>query len=112
VVKSRRRRTTVATPGDPIQLVLYVSGASQASVRAVANARRVLSRYRRGAVALSVCDLASEPAQAEHDQIAFTPTLCKRSPTPPMWIVGDLSRPQPLIELLGLYGVHPTHADR
>jgi hypothetical protein len=26
-----------------------------------------------------------------------------------MWILGDLSRPEPLIELLEYYGVEPTH---
>jgi hypothetical protein len=26
-----------------------------------------------------------------------------------MWILGDLSRPGPLVELLEFYGVEPTH---
>jgi hypothetical protein len=101
-------------PGNAarLELVLYVSPASPASARALTNARRILQRYRSRDFAFSVCDLAGDPLAAERDQIAFTPTLCKRSPQPTVWILGDLSRPEPLIELLDFYGVHPTHGHR
>jgi circadian clock protein KaiB len=92
-----------------IELVLYVSGASPSSARALANLRRILRRYRPGLIAVDVRDLNADPWSGERDQIAFTPTLCKRAPDPPMWILGDLSRPEPLLELLEFYGVEPTH---
>jgi len=95
-----------------IELVLYVSAASPASVRAVANVRRLLRQYRSGQVDLTVCDLTKDPASAEADGIAFTPTLCKRQPEPPMWILGDLSHPEPLVELLEFYGVEASHGHR
>jgi circadian clock protein KaiB len=95
-----------------VELVLYVSAVSPASARALANARRILERYRARDFVFSVCDLAGDPVAAERDQIAFTPTLCKHSPEPPLWIVGDLSHPEPLIELLDYYGVHRTHGHR
>jgi circadian clock protein KaiB len=82
-----------------------VSGSSTSSIRAVANLRRLLRGYRDGQVAVSIRDLALDPAAGEHDQIAFTPTLCKNAPGPPMRILGDLSNPQPLVELLEFYGV-------
>jgi circadian clock protein KaiB len=92
--------------------VLYVSGASLASVRAIANARRLLSRYDRRQVSLQVCDVAADPAGAGRDRIAFTPTLCTRAPAPPIWIVGDLSHPEALVELLEHHGVYPAHGHR
>ena len=92
--------------------MLYVSAASPASVRAVANARRILGAYRTGQVALAIHDLTADPSAGESDQIAFTPTLCKRAPAPPMWILGDLANPEPLLELLELYGVTPKHGHR
>jgi hypothetical protein len=95
-----------------VELVLYVSAASVASVRAVVNARRILHGYNARDVQLTVCDLTSNPAAAERDQIAFTPTLFKRVPEPPMWILGDLAQPEPLVELLEFYGVKPTHGYR
>ena len=91
---------------------MYISAASYASVRAVSNARRILRRYDTRRVSLSICDLAANPTAAERDQIAFTPTLCKRAPAPPMWILGDLAQPEPLLELLEFYGVTPTHGHR
>ena len=94
---------------DQIELVLYISASSPSSVRALANLRRILRRYKSKHVAVDVCDLTTDPSCGERDQIAFTPTLCKRAPDPPMWILGDLSRPEPLIELLEYYGVEPTH---
>jgi KaiB domain len=95
-----------------VELVLYVSAVSPASVRAVVNAKRILREYKGADVVLTICDLTKDPLAGEHDQIAFTPTLCKRTPEPPMWIVGDLAQPAPLIELLEFYGVHPTHGNR
>ena len=92
--------------------MLYVSGASQASLRAVANLRRLLERYKAGLVSLTICDVAREPESAERDQISFTPTLCKRAPEPVLWLVGDLSQPQSLIELLVFHGVIPKHGYR
>ena len=92
-----------------IELVLYVSASSPASVRALANLRRILRPYKSPHVAVDVRDLMVDPSSAERDQIAFTPTLCKRAPEPRMWILGDLSHPEPLVELLAYYGVEPTH---
>jgi circadian clock protein KaiB len=98
--------------GPTVELVLYISSASPSSVRAVANARRILRGYNSTQVSLSICDLTADPSAAEDDRIAFTPTLCKRAPSPPMWILGDLAHPQPLVELLEFYGVTPTHGHR
>jgi len=61
---------------------------------------------------LTICDLTSDPSAGERDQIAFTPTLCKRQPEPPMWILGDLTHPEPLIELLEYYGLKAAHGHR
>jgi hypothetical protein len=95
-----------------VDLVLYVSPASPASVRALANLRRILRRYPARKVSLTVCDLAADPDAGALDRVAFTPTLYKRAPEPPLWILGDLSEPAPLLDLLDFYGVHPTHGHR
>ena len=95
-----------------IELILYISAASPSSVRAVANLQRLLRRYRSGQVSVSVRNLTEDPSCGDVDQIAFTPTLYKREPAPPMWILGDLSRPEPLLELLSFHGVETTGASR
>jgi len=106
------RVTEVEIPAPRIELVLYVSAASPSSARAVTNLKRILRRYPTRRVNVSVCNLSEDPNCGDRDQIAFTPTLCKRLPEPPMWILGDLSHPEPLVELLEFYGLEPAHGHR
>jgi hypothetical protein len=61
---------------------------------------------------LTIHNLSLEPALGEQDQIAFTPTLCTRAPEPSMRIIGDLSQPQALLDLLEYYGVKHIHGHR
>lgn len=85
---------------DPIELILYVSAHSPRSAAAVANVKRVLSRVQAGKVKLTICDLAQEPHRGAEDAIAFTPTLVKRSPGPRTFILGHITSPELLLELL------------
>lgn len=85
---------------EPIELILYVSADSPRSANAINNIKRVLSRYRTDKVTLTICDLASNPMMGEADSIAFTPTLVKRSPGPRTYILGHITNPDVLIELL------------
>ena len=85
---------------DPIELILYVSADSPRSANAINNIKRVLSRYRSDKVRLTICDLARNPTMGNADSIAFTPTLVKRSPGPRTYILGHITNPDVLIELL------------
>jgi two-component system response regulator GlrR len=51
-------------------------------------------------VRLTVCDLAADPEAADADNVVFTPTLVKRQPLPRTWILGDLTRPETVKDLL------------
>jgi CheY-like chemotaxis protein len=85
---------------EPIELILYVSADSARSANAITNIKRVLSRYRSDKVTLTICDLARNPGMGDADSIAFTPTLVKRSPGPRTYILGHITNPDVLIELL------------
>ena len=85
---------------EPIELILYVSADSPRSANAITNIKRVLSRYRSDKVTLTICDLARNPMKGQADSIAFTPTLVKRSPGPRTYILGHITNPDVLIELL------------
>jgi CheY-like chemotaxis protein len=85
---------------EPIEMILYVSADSPRSANAISSIKRVLSRYRSDKVTLTICDLASNPMMGEKDSIAFTPTLVKRSPGPRTYILGHITNPDVLIELL------------
>jgi two-component system response regulator GlrR len=85
---------------DPIELILYVSANSPRSATAIANIKKVLAGYKAGQVTLTICDLAKDPLSGSRDSVAFTPTLVKRSPGPRTFILGHLSNPELLLELL------------
>jgi circadian clock protein KaiB len=116
-VGDRRRKTAEAREararhGAKIELALYVTLPWPSSLRAKANLRRVLTGVRQGEVRLRVCDLAREPERAENDNVLFSPTLVKVWPAPKMWILGDLSEPEVLTDLLAMCGVDVAPASR
>ncbi len=90
-----------------IELVLYVSAASPASMQAQGNMERVLASFEPKDVAYSVCDLKQNPETADHDRVVFTPTLVKRYPVPRLWIIGDLRDGEIVADLLRSSGVAP-----
>lgn len=94
-----------------VGLTLYISSSSMPCVRAAANLRRILRDYKPTQVKLQVENL-SDPAVAANHDVPFTPTLCKYHPAPPVWIVGDLSHPEALVELLEYHGVELIHGHR
>lgn len=97
--------TSPETPA--LELVLYISPHSLASARAL-EVLRALVPESTPDVRLTVCDLGQEPAAGDADNIVFTPTLVKRQPSPRTWILGDLSRPETVGELLRTLRVNPS----
>jgi CheY-like chemotaxis protein len=87
--------------GTRIELVLYVSESSSASLRAVRNLERLLALYRPEQVDVRVVDLSRErPASLDDDHITFTPTLVKRSPEPRVYFLGTLENIETLSSML------------
>ena len=103
-----------AAPGSPVQeraeveLVLYVSSASVSSIRAQRILRDILDKYEPHQVKLSITDVGREPEDAARDRVLFTPTLVKRTPPPTVWILGDLSQTQVVLDLLHMCGLDPN----
>ena len=107
----RKPRAAMPAPGkpgddgtadcpDPIELILYVSPQSARSASAIANIKAVLSKFHSSRVSLTICDLSADPMGGKADSVAFTPTLVKRSPGPRTFIIGHLTNPDLLLELL------------
>jgi CheY-like chemotaxis protein len=91
--------------GYRVDLVLYVSSASPASIQARRNLERLLSRFEPGQVRWTIRDLERDPLAGNEDRIAFTPTLVKRFPEPRMWVVGNLREADILADMLRICGV-------
>ena len=100
-VRSPRRGDNGGAAGRrPIELILYVSAHSPRSATAIKNLQRALARYQPSRIRLTICDLARDPSLGVNDSVAFTPTLVKRSPGPRTFILGHLSNPDLLFELI------------
>ena len=84
---------------DPIELILYVSSQSSKSAAAIENIKTALSHFGSARVTLTICDLSKDPS-GNVDSIAFTPALVKRSPGPRTFILGHLTSPALVLELL------------
>ena len=89
---------------EPIDLVLYVSAHSPRSAHAIRNIKSVLARFESSRIKLTICDLSEDPHQGVVDSVAFTPTLVKRSPGPRTFILGHITNPEILVEILEACG--------
>lgn len=83
-------------------LMLYVTGATARSLRAIANVKAVCEQYLRGNYELEVVDIYERPALARRDQIVAVPTLIKKLPVPVRLLVGDFSQIEHVLRGLGL----------
>ena len=109
VIGARSRRDRLGDPLDDevhVAFTLYVTGRSHASQRAIRNIDRCIARHAVTRVRCDVIDIldatkdASIGQRLEDDRVIVTPTLVRRLPAPTMWIVGDLSDPAMLDELV------------
>lgn len=83
---------------------LYVSMASPISLRAIANARRILQEAYPGTHQLTVLNIAEHVEEARADQIIVSPTLLRVLPLPQRRFIGDLSD---LNRLRAAFGIRP-----
>ena len=83
-------------------LRLYVTGATDRSIRAIANIRGFCERYLKGHYDLRVVDIYQQPSLAQVQQIVAAPTLVKSEPLPQKRLVGDFSDRTRLLASLGL----------
>jgi len=88
-----------------IDLVLYMSAASDKCARALKAIQSVLKEYRTDQISFTVRDLSTSRGDPPDDPIVFAPTLVKRGPGPRTWIIGNLDQPELLADLLDLSGV-------
>jgi len=88
-------------PEARIDLVLYVSEASRASLRAVRRLRALVEQFGPERICLRIVDVSRErPPSFDDDRITFTPTLVKVRPGPRTYFLGALDRTDDLVGVL------------
>jgi DNA-binding response OmpR family regulator len=90
-----------------VELVLYYTPPWPSSMKARRNLEKILKAYEADTVHLTMRDLGEHPDLAESDGVVFSPTLIKRSPGAPVWMLGDLSDSTAVTDLLLASGVKP-----
>lgn len=96
--------------GGAVELVFYYTPPWPSSMKARRNLEKILAGYEPGLVHLTVRDLGEHPDHAESDGVVFSPTLIKKSPGAPVWMLGDLSDTTAITDLLLAAGVAPRRS--
>jgi DNA-binding response OmpR family regulator len=91
--------------GAVVELVLYYTPPWPSSMKARRNLEKILAGYEADSVHLTLRDLTEHPDLAEADGVVFSPTLIKKSPGAPVWMLGDLSDGAAITDLLLAAGV-------
>ncbi len=99
---SKQAASALERGSEDYTLRLYVSGATQASSRAVVNARRLCEKHLGGRYTLDILNIADHVALAKQDQIVAAPTLIKLAPSPLRRFIGDMSNVERILAGLGL----------
>jgi len=86
----RYERLACEPEAGPFVLRLYVTGATPASTRAIANLKTLCDEHLKDRVDLEVIDIFQRPELAQGEQIIATPTLIKELPLPLRRFIGDM----------------------
>jgi CheY-like chemotaxis protein len=110
IAPSSRGRGLTPAPDPPqkVELVLYISSTSPASLEARQNLDELLTGFDKSKVKCTVIDLVRNPLAGDQDHISFTPTLVKRAPGPRTWILGNLRDKDVLADILQASGIPRT----
>ena len=84
-------------PPERYDLILFISGASASSTRAVTDVRTFCDLYLWGRHQLRIVDVYRDPGEATAHGVLGMPTLIKEHPLPRRVMVGDLSDPDQLL---------------
>ena len=83
-------------------MVLFITGGSPNSVRAINNIKSICEKYLKGNYVLEIIDVYQHPELAKKEQIIALPTLIKKRPGIERRLVGDMSETEKVIRGLGL----------
>jgi circadian clock protein KaiB len=84
-------------------LQLYVTGATERSMRAIASLKKLCSEELQGRCEIEVIDIYKHPELARDEQIVVIPTLIKKLPAPIRRLIGDLSDREKVLKGLGIH---------
>lgn len=100
VTETETESTTETT--KEYKFILFVSGMSEKSVKAIENINKICDNQLKGKCELKIMDVNKHPHLAGIYQIIGLPTLIKSDPAPPRMILGDLSETEKVMRILNI----------
>jgi CheY-like chemotaxis protein len=95
-----------------VELALYLTDHSIASVHARRSVETALQHFDRRQVRLSILNPRHDLAAADRDCVTLTPVLVRRAPKPKIWLIGDLRDVELLVDLIAASGLEPVTEPR
>lgn len=89
-------------PNKDYYLILYITGASPNSVRAINNIKSICEAHLKDNYVLDIVDVYQHPDIAQKEQIIALPTLIKKKPATERRLVGDMSETDKVMRGLGI----------
>ena len=99
-------RLAVATEAH-YSLLLFVTGTSDLSMRAIRNVQTLCATHLSGRYALQVVDVNRDASQMSKYDVVAAPTLIKVLPSPARMLVGDLSDTARVLRALDILPTTP-----
>ncbi|MET0927954.1 MAG: circadian clock KaiB family protein [Aeromicrobium sp.] len=90
-IMARYEGRLAATAAAPYSLLLFVTGTSDMSMRAIRNLRELCETYLVDRYDLQVVDINRDASLMSQYDVVASPTLIKVLPAPARMLVGDLS---------------------
>lgn len=87
---------------EEYHLILFITGASPNSVRAINNLKSICEKHLKGNYILEIIDVYQCPEIAQREQIVALPTLVKKKPALERRLVGDMSETEKVMRGLGI----------
>ena len=92
----------IKSPVKKHQFLLFVSGMSINSSRAIENLRRICNQYIPNEYTIEIIDISRDREDAVTHQIVGVPTLIRITPDPKRMIIGDLSNTEKVLRILDI----------
>jgi len=83
-------------------LVLYVTGSTPNSVKAINNVKVICDTYLKGNYTLDIVDVYKDASIAAKEQLLALPMLVKKFPQPERRLIGDMSATDKVLKGLGI----------
>lgn len=108
-IQARFEGRLSATTTARYSLLLFVTGTSDLSMRAIRNVRAVCEAHLIGRYDLQVIDINRDPSLMSHYDVVASPTLIKVLPAPARMLVGDLSDTARVLRALDIISPPDPH---